>query len=270
MDARELGASGTSLGRFAHPASTALLLLGASLLAGIRLPATGNRTLAFEAFGFVEGVLALLVLYLFVRQGTLPRPRFWFERLILAYWLFATAVLLRMALPPPGLGYWIGTAILGSVLLGVFSGNDRRRTVFSLGVALAACGVIRFGIIPFVWRNAALPDLGPLEFSGISDWAKGLVTDYEPVLAGNEILNLLGVALFACALWRVWPAREADPLAGLSSEERDRLLLMLIDSRAAGPAVPLLRSSAGRLPPPPSQIEQVRNPPAAREPGEPS
>ena len=199
------GARRGTLSRFTRPATTALLLLGAALLCGIRLPAAGERTLAFEAFGFVEGVLALLALFLFLRQGVLARPAGWLERLSLAYWLGATAVLLRVTLPPPGLGYWIGTAILAAGLLGAFGGDDRRRSLFTLGIAVAICGVLRFGVIPFLWRHATLPDLGPLEVSGLSDWAKGLVTDYQPVRAGNEILNVLGVALYALAIWRAWP-----------------------------------------------------------------
>lgn len=252
------------LAGLARPATTGLVLVGAILLCGLRLPAAAERTLAFEAFGFVEGVLALLVLFLFLRQGILPTPAGGFDRLLLLYWLAATAVLLRVALPPPGLGYWIGTAILAAVLLGAFGGGDRRRSLFTLGIAVAACGVVRFGVIPFVWRNAALPDLGPIELSGLSDWAKGLVTDYQPVRPGNEILNVLGIALYALAIWRLWPATGPDPLAGLTGEERDRLLRVLIgrrleETRALGGSV---ADDVPRLPPvpPPPPAERTLPP----------
>jgi hypothetical protein len=219
-----------ALARLTRPATTGLLLLGAALLCGLRLPAEGERTLAFEAFGFVEGVLALLVLFLFLRQGVLRLPGHWSERLILAYWFGATAVLLRLGLPPPGLGYWVGTAILAAALLGAFGGDDRRRSLFTLGIALAICGMLRFALIPFVWRNATLPDLGPLDLGGISDWVKGLVTDYQPVRQGNEVLNVAGIALYALAVWRSWPELDHDPLAGLGREERERLLRILVQS----------------------------------------
>ena len=216
------------LDRAERPAVTALLLLGSAILTGLRLPAAGERALAFEAFGFVEGILALLTLFLFLRQGVLTRPAGPLDHAVLAYWLFATAVLLRMALPPPGIGSWLGTLLFAFVLLGAFGGGDRRRSVFVLGVALAVSGAVRFAVIPFLWRNATLPDLGPIELTGISDWAKGLVTDYEPVLAGNEILNVLGVALYALALWRSWPPEVEDAVASLEPHERDRLLRALL------------------------------------------
>lgn len=221
--------------RLTPVATTGLLLLGSAVLCGVRLPTAGDRTLAFEPFGFVEGVLALLVLFLFMRQGMLAPPRHWSERLLLAYWFGASAVLLKLALPPPGLGYWIGSVILAAALLGAFGGGDRRRTLFTLGIAVALCGVLRFGLIPFVWRNATLPDLGPLELSGISDWAKGLVTDYQPVRRGNEVLNAAGIALYALALWRAWPALDLDPLAAVGREDRERLLRLLIESNLRGP-----------------------------------
>lgn len=216
------------LERAERPAVTGLLVLSSAVLTGVRLPAAGDRTLAFEAFGFVEGVLALLVLFLFLRQGVLPRPAGALEHALLAYWLFATAVLLRMALPPPGIGYWLGTLLLAFVLLGAFGGGDRRRSLFVLGIAIAVSGAVRFAVIPFLWRNASLPDLGPIGLTGLSDWAKGLLTDYEPVLRGNEVLNVLGVALYGAALWRSWPSEPADVVARLDPWQRDRLLRALL------------------------------------------
>ncbi len=66
--------------------------------------------------------------------------------------------------------------------------------------------MLRFALIPFVWRHVSLPDLGPFGLSELGDWAKGLVSGYQPVRAGNEILNVVGVALYALALRRGWPA----------------------------------------------------------------
>lgn len=195
-------------------AATSLLLLASMLLCGLRLPARGGRTLAFEAFGFVEGILALVVLGLFLSQGVLARPAHWMERLTLAYWLTATAVLLRLALPPPGLGYWLGVTLVSAALLGAAGRDDRRRTPITLAIAVALCGTLRFAVIPFIWRRANLPDVGPFELAGLSDWAKGLVSDYQPVRTGNEILNVAGVALYALALRLGWPARSGEgPLA---------------------------------------------------------
>jgi hypothetical protein len=168
----------------------------------MRLPAAGDRSLAFESFGFVEGVLALVVLGLFLGQGVLERPAHWMEKITLGYWLGATAVLLRLALPPPGIGYWIGSVILAAALFGAAGRGERRRTLVTLATALALCGTIRFGVIPFLWRHASLPDVGPFALNELSDWAKGLVTDYQPVRAGNEIVNVVGVAFYALALWR--------------------------------------------------------------------
>ena len=175
-------------------------------MCGLRLPAGGDRSLAFEAFGFVEGVLALVVLGLFLGQGIVVRPTHWMERVSLAYWLGATAVLLRLALPPPGIGYWMGTVILVAALLGAAGRDDRRRTLVTLATALALCGLLRFGVIPFLWRHASLPDVGPFGLGELSDWAKGLVTDYQPVRAGNEVLNVVGVGFYALALRPGWPA----------------------------------------------------------------
>jgi hypothetical protein len=112
-----------------------------------------------------------------------------------------------LALPPPGIGYWMGTVILAAALLGAAGSDDRRRTPVTLATALALCGLLRFGVIPFVWRHASLPDVGPFGLEGLSDWAKGLVTDYQPVRGGNEILNVVGVALYALALRRGWAER---------------------------------------------------------------
>jgi hypothetical protein len=236
----------------ASRAVTGLLLLGSAVLCGVRLPQGSERTLAFEAFGFVEGVLALLVLFLFLRQGALAPPARAFDRLLLAYWLFATAVLLRLALPPPGLGYWIGAGILGAALLGAFGGDDRRRSLFTLGVAVALCGTIRFGVIPFLWRNATLPDLGPLRLEGVTDWAKGLVTDYQPVRAGNEVLNVAGVALYAVALWRSWPAEWPLNLPGLAAGDRERLLTLLARAALAAELPALARPAVSSEPPSPA------------------
>jgi hypothetical protein len=190
----------------ARAAATSLLLIASTLLCGLRLPAGRDRTLAFEPFGFVEGVLALVVLGLFLGQGIVARPARWMDRLALAYWFGATAVLLRLALPPPGIGYWIGTVIVAAALFGAAGRDDRRRTLVTLGTALTLCGMLRFAVIPFIWRHASLPDVGPFELGGLSDWVKGLVTDYQPVRSGNEILNVVGVALYALALRHGWPA----------------------------------------------------------------
>jgi hypothetical protein len=189
--------------------TTSLLLLASTILCGVRLPVAGDRSLAFEAFGFVEGTLAIVVLGLFLGQSVLPRPAHWLDRVGLAYWLVATAVLLRLALPPPGLGYWIGAGILVASLLRVAGRDDRRRTLVTLGIAVSLCGMLRFAVIPFVWRRASLSDLGPFELAGLGDWAKGLVTDYQPVRAGNEILNVAGVALYALAIRLGWPTISA-------------------------------------------------------------
>ncbi|MBA2564254.1 MAG: hypothetical protein H0V09_02370 [Gemmatimonadetes bacterium] len=257
----------SGLAAWTRPATTALLLLGSAILCGLRLPAGEDRSLAFEAFGFVEGVLALLALHLFIRQGALPFPSTSPLRITLPYWLCATAVMLRLALPPPGVGYWIGAGLLTAALLGASGGADRRRTLFTLGTALAICGVLRFSVIPFVWRSASLPDLGPVPLGGVSDWAKGLFTEYHPVRTGNEVLNVAGIALYAAALWRAWPAGSpaADPWVLLPAEERERILRIMIASTLPPPGASPLRLEAG---------VQTRDPsaPAApvREPGAPA
>ncbi|MFN2433100.1 MAG: hypothetical protein ABR599_09875, partial [Gemmatimonadota bacterium] len=117
---------------------------------------------------------------------------------------------------------------------GAFGGGERRRSLFTLGIAVALSGTLRSAVIPFVWRNASLPDLGPLELSGISDWAKGLVTEYEPVRAGNEVLNVMGIALYALALWRSWPPDGPDPISALPAEDRERLWGALLARMSAG------------------------------------
>jgi hypothetical protein len=183
-----------------------------------------------------------VVVGLFLHQRVIAPPLAWTDRLTLAYWFGATAVLLRLALPPPGVGYWIGTGILAAGLLGASGGGDRRRTLVTLGVAVALCGMLRFALVPFVWRHASLPDLGPIELGGVSEWAKGLVTDYQPVRPFNEIVNALGLCLFGLAIRRAWPQSPVPALEGLSTEERDRLLLALLVHGGAVEALPATRS----------------------------
>ena len=83
--------------------ATCLWLAAAVLLGGFDLPARGYAAFQFAPFGIVEGLLAILYVFVLVQSGVVRRGPGWLAPLLLVYWTAATAMAFRVLLPGPGL-----------------------------------------------------------------------------------------------------------------------------------------------------------------------
>jgi hypothetical protein len=125
--------------------AAALAFLASAAVAGIALIPDGVE---YRAFGMVEGVFALLLAYLLVFRGAWDRPETLTGWMAVAYGVLASAQVMELLLPPPGMIEWMVVAGIAVSAWGAFSGGTRRRLVFSLASLALLLAVIKFSVIP--------------------------------------------------------------------------------------------------------------------------
>ncbi len=191
-----------------------LLFLVSAVLAGITLVEHGVE---YHLFGIVEGIFALLLGYILVLRGAWAAPSGLCGWIAVVYGTVATAQVLELLFPPPGLVQWVVVAGMAITAWSVFSGGSPRRLVASLASLAVILALVRYSVIPVLWTR-----IGPAEGTafGLGDLAEGarrIFADYRPVRPGGELLGFAAVCCWALATRMVWSATPAvsaapDPL----------------------------------------------------------
>ena len=188
--------------------AASLLFLAAGVLAGVTLVEHGVE---YHLFGIVEGLFALLLGYLLVLRGAWPAPAGVCGWLAVVYGTVATAQVMAMLFPPPGLVQWVVVAGMAITAWSVFSAGTPRRLVASLASLAVILALVRYSVIPVLWTR-----IGPAQGTafGLGDLAEGarrIFADWQPVRPAGELLGFAAVCLWALATRLVWSPAPAPP-----------------------------------------------------------
>ncbi|MBW3631156.1 MAG: hypothetical protein KY464_17960 [Gemmatimonadetes bacterium] len=198
----------------------ALLFLLSAALAGVTPRAAGVE---YRAFGMVEGLFTLLLVYLFLLRGVWARPAIALAWLPVVYGGLATAQLLRLLLPPPGVLQWVVVTGLAFSIFAAFAARSPTRLLAGLGTAAILLALLNFSVIPFLWVRAGP---GPGEAWGLGNLAEGfrrLFVEYAPLGPGGELLGVVAVACWAVATRLLYaePVDVVDPTREPTVESPD-------------------------------------------------
>ncbi len=193
----------------------ALTFLASATVAGIALVPDGVE---YRAFGMVEGVFALLFTYLLVFRGAWARPEDATGWIAVVYATIASAQVLELLLPPPGMIEWMVVAGIAVTAWGAFSGGTRRRLVFSLASLALLLAVLKFSVIPVLWTR-----MGPAAGTafGLGDVAEAVrrtFADYRPLRPAGQLVGFAALALWALGTRLLWPP---DAVPGVPADERE-------------------------------------------------
>lgn len=182
--------------------AAALLWLASGALAGVTPRAAG---VDYRLFGVTEGIFAIFLVHVLLARGAWlrhPGPLGW---VAVGYGAWATAQLLELLLPPPGVLEWIVVVALAMSAWAMLAGGSRERLVASLATLALLLALLNFSVIPALWERAGP---APGEAFGLGDLAEGarrLVVDYEPVRRSGQLLGVIAIALWAAATRLLWP-----------------------------------------------------------------
>lgn len=195
----------------------------------------GPMGVEYRVFGLVDGLAALLIVYALVRVRALARPVGVWGALALAYALGATAQLVSLLLPPPGILEWLVLLIILYFAWNASAGGHRDRVVLGLGLSALALAALKYSLLPHLWIRTQLPETPIVDLRALGEGVKGLVVVYEPSLPVTQLFAFAAVLSWALALWAQWPEEdEEDWLRRLSRGDRDRLLFGLLHERLEG------------------------------------
>ena len=203
--------------------AAALAFLAAAVTAGIALvPAA----VEYRLFGMVEGVFSLLLAYLLVYRGAWERPATLVGWVALGYATLATAQILELLLPPPGMLEWMVVAAIAVTAWAALAGGTRRRLVFSLGTLALLLAVLRYSVIPVLWAR-----MGPAAGSafGLGDLAESfrrMFADYRPLRPGGEAVGVLAIGLWVLGTRLLWPTLPGPEAAPAAEEEAERTAIV--------------------------------------------
>ena len=167
-----------------------------------------EKGVEYHAFGMLEGVFALLLSYLLVLRGAWPRPRCITSWAAVIYGLVATAQVLGVLLPPPGLLQWVVVTGVAISAWGAFGGGSRRRLLASLGTLAVILAVVRYSVIPVLWAR-----IGPAAGTafGLGDMAESgrrIFADWHPVTPAAQLLGFAAVCCWVLGTRLVLGAEE--------------------------------------------------------------
>jgi hypothetical protein len=175
--------------------AASLLFLACAVLAGVTLVEHGVE---YHLFGLVEGVFALLLGYILVLRGAWAAPAGVCGWIAVVYGTVATAQVLELLFPPPGLVQWVVVTGVAITAWSVFSAGSPRRLVTSL---------VRYSVIPVLWAH-----LGPAEgtafgLGNLAEGARRVFADWHPVRPASELIGFVAICCWALATRLVWSAR---------------------------------------------------------------
>lgn len=210
-------------------AGVALLFLAAFFFGGLWV---GELGIEYRLFGLVDGLAALLILYVLLNSGALSWPLGGWGAVVLIYAGLATAQLVGLLLPPPGLLEWLAVGILLYMAFSASYAAHRTRVVLTLGLIALALALLKYSALPFVWGRARLPSTPLIDLQPIGEGLKRTVVEYTPGEPITQLWALLAIVAWVFGLWWQWPPEaEDDWLRRLSRADRDRLLIWLLRQR---------------------------------------
>ncbi len=214
---------------------SALFIL-AFALGGLWVDWTGVE---YRLFGLVDGLAALLVLYVLLNSGVLSWPRGNWGVVVLVCAAAATAQLVALLLPPPGLLEWIVIGVLLYVAWNASYGAHRTRVMLTLGLVSLALAALKYSVLPFIWARTELPSTPLLDLRALGEGVKGLVALYVPSQPVTQVIAFTAILAWVLAVWLQWPpAGEDDWLRRLPRGDRDRLLFWLLkEGQGSGRAI---------------------------------
>ncbi len=190
-------------------AGVCTLFLAAFFFGGLRLGITGVE---YHVFGLVDGLAALLVLYVLLNT--------------------ATAQLVSLLLPPPGLLEWLVLAALLYFAWNASYAAHRSRVVLALGAVALALAALKYSVLPFIWAHTNLPQTPILDLREMAEGFKGLLASYVPSRPITQVFAFAAILAWVLAVWLQWPPEpEDDWLWRLPRGDRDRLLVWLLSER---------------------------------------
>jgi hypothetical protein len=190
-------------------------------------------------FDLVDGLAALLILFVLLNTGVLSWPGDVWGGVVLAYAAAATAQLASLLLPPPGVLEWV---VLGVLLYFAWNASfaaHRTRVMLALGLVALGLAALKFSVLPFIWARSELPRTPIVDLRALGEGMKALVALYVPTHPVNQLYAFAALLAWVLAVWLQWPPEsEADWLRRLPRSERDRLLFWLLGSSQARGSVP--------------------------------
>lgn len=206
------------------------LFLSSFLLAGLWV---GGSGVEYRLFSLVDGLAALIILYMLISARVLSWSAGVWGFILLAYAAAATAQLLALLLPPPGVLEWV---VLGALLVFAWNvgyGIHRTRLLLGLGLVAVGLAALKYSVLPFIWSRTQLPETPLLNLRGLGDQLRGLFIAYTPPRPITQLFAFAAVLAWSLAVWLQWPAeRRTDWLQRLSRADRDRLLFGLLAERS--------------------------------------
>lgn len=186
--------------------AAALLFLGSAALAGLQLVEGGTR---YRTAGVVEGVFALLLVYVLLLRGAWIRPPGWAGWLAVAYGTAASAQLLEMLLPPPGVIQWMVVFVLAFAAWGALTAGTRTRLIGSLASLALLLALLRYSVIPVLWERVGPAPGAAFGIGDAVESVRRVLADHEPVRPAGELLGLLALALWALGTRLLWEGEVA-------------------------------------------------------------
>ncbi len=193
---------------------------------GLRSTSLG---LEYHLFGLIDGLAALLILYVLLNTGALSWPRDFWGGVLLVYAAAATAQLVALLLPPPGLVQWL---VIGGLLYfawGASYSAHRTRVMLGLGLVAVALAVLKYSVLPFVWARAQMPATPIVDLRALAESIKGFFAVYVPSRPISQFFAFTAILAWVLAVWLQWPPeREDNWFRKLTRGDRDRLLFWLL------------------------------------------
>ena len=184
--------------------AASLLFLASAALAGVTLVEHGVE---YHLFGLIEGIFALLLGYLLVLRGAWAAPSGVVGWVAVIYGTIATAQVLELLFPPPGLVQWVVVTGVAITAWSVFSGGSPRRLVASLASLAVVLALVRYSVIPVLWNH-----LGPAEgtafgLGNLAEGARRVFADWQPVRPATELVGFVAICFWALATRLLWSPR---------------------------------------------------------------
>lgn len=181
--------------------AAALLFLASAGLAGVT---PGLEGVSYRVFGMVEGLFAILLTYVLLLRGIwwrIPGALGW---VAVAYGTVATAQVLALLLPPPGVIQWVAVTALVFSAWAALATRSRRRLVVALGTLALLLALLKFSVIPFLWERAGPAPGTAFGFGDLAESFRRLFAEYQPIGPAAELIGVAAIALWAVGTTLIW------------------------------------------------------------------